>query len=116
CAMPVPQGVLRCGTCLLHPPPLHGCLAAFSYQWPWSPCLAEFKFRGDPGWARPFADLLRQTPGVNAALAESDLLLPMPLSAQRLRERGYNQALLLARQLAPEHCDAGLLLRHRDTP
>ena len=39
----------------------------------------------------------------------------MPLSAQRLAERGFNQALLLARALAPQKTDAGLLLRVRHT-
>ena len=40
----------------------------------------------------------------------------MPLSAARLRQRGFNQALLLARQLAPDKTHAQLLLRIRDTP
>jgi len=47
------------------------------------------------------------------------LLLPVPLSLQRLRERGYNQAWELARRLARAlgtRADARLLLRIRDTP
>ena len=40
----------------------------------------------------------------------------MPLSTQRLRQRGFNQALELARQLAPDKLATGLLLRIRDTP
>ncbi len=47
------------------------------------------------------------------------LLLPIPLSDARLRERGYNQAWELARRLAREPgctADARLLLRVRDTP
>ena len=43
-------------------------------------------------------------------------MLPLPLSRQRLRQRGFNQALLLARQLAPDKTDATLLLRLHDTP
>ncbi|HZF85986.1 MAG TPA: phosphoribosyltransferase family protein, partial [Burkholderiaceae bacterium] len=39
-----------------------------------------------------------------------------PLHVQRLRERGFNQALELARRLAPGRCDPALLLRLRDTP
>ena len=46
----------------------------------------------------------------------ADLLLPLPLSPQRLRERGFNQALELARELAPDKTRADLLLRLRDTP
>ena len=40
----------------------------------------------------------------------------MPLSAQRMRERGFNHSLELARQLAPGKVDQGLLLRIQDTP
>ena len=42
--------------------------------------------------------------------------LPIPLSAERLAERGYNQSLLLARQLSPQKTQAELLLRTRHTP
>jgi ComF family protein len=63
-----------------------------------------------------FALLLRSTPWVEPALEAADFLVPMPLSQQRLRERGYNQALLLAQQLAPGKCQAGWLLRLRDSP
>ena len=40
----------------------------------------------------------------------------MPLSRARLTERGYNQALLLARQMAPDKVDPDLLMRVMDTP
>jgi ComF family protein len=40
----------------------------------------------------------------------------MPLAPARLRERGFNQAHELARRLAPDKCDPGLLLRTRETP
>ena len=49
-------------------------------------------------------------------LDEADRLLPIPLSRQRLAERGYNQSWLLARRLAPDKADASLLLRIRHTP
>ena len=50
------------------------------------------------------------------ALDGADLVLPLPLSRARLQSRGFNQALLLARQLAPLKTDSRLLLRIRDTP
>jgi ComF family protein len=59
---------------------------------------------------------MRAAPWVEAALDSSDLLLPMPLSDIRLKERGYNQALLLAHQLAPGKTRSDLLLRIADTP
>ena len=92
------------------------CLAAVDYRWPWSMCVARWKFEGDVGLTRPLATLLQSTPGVRAALDAADLVLPMPMSEQRLAERGHNPALLLARRLAPRTTRAGLLLRTRDTP
>ena len=115
CALPVFGGAIQCGECVRHPPPLDRCLAAFSYVWPWPDCIAQFKFRSQTGWATPFATLLRSTPWVEPALERCDMVLPMPLSGARLRERGFNQALELARRLAPHKCDATLLLRTRDT-
>lgn len=116
CAVPVPAGVAQCGACVRHPPPVDACLAAVDYGYPWAQVLAAFKFQGDPGWAAALADLLRQAPGVAPALAAADLLVPVPLSRERLRERGFNQTLMLARCLAPGLTRATLLLRTRDTP
>jgi ComF family protein len=90
-------------------------LAGVDYAWPWSDCISQFKFGQRPGWAAPLAQLLRSMPEVEPALAQADCVLPMPLSRQRLAERGYNQALLLARHLAPDRTQATLLLRIRHT-
>ena len=114
CACSVPQGVAQCGQCLLHPPPLDACLAAVSYGYPWAHLLTQFKFHADPGWAAALAGLMQQMPGAQAALAQADLVLPVPLSPGRLRQRGYNQALLLARRLDGARVHAQMLLRTRD--
>jgi ComF family protein len=115
CAMPVAQGIAECGHCLAAPPPLDACYAAVSYQYPWSALISQYKFNGQAGWARAFATLMRSTPWVEPALEQADRVLPMPLSAQRLAERGFNQALLLARALAPNKTDSDLLLRTKHT-
>jgi ComF family protein len=116
CALPVVQGVRQCGACVVNPPPLDACLAALPYAYPWSTLIADFKFHQRPGWAASFAALLRAAPWVEPALDAADLLLPMPLSTERLRERGYNQAHVLARALDAPKVVHGLLLRVRDTP
>jgi ComF family protein len=116
CALPVPAGVKQCGECVKNPPVLDACLAAVSYAYPWSQLIPRYKFHDHAGLARTFALLLRSTPWVEPALEAADLLLPMPLSVERLRDRGFNQALLLARALMPEKTDASLLLRIKDTP
>lgn len=111
----MPHGVRECGACLREPPPLDACHAAVHYAYPWSSLVADYKFRREPGWSRVFAELLRATPGVPEALTQAELVLPMPLAARRLAERGFNQALELARQLAPAKLDPTLLLRLRET-
>ena len=116
CALAVPEGVAHCGACLRHPNGLDACHAAVDYGYPWSGVLQAFKFRGDPGWAGALATLLRSTPWVEPALEAAELVLPIPLAPQRLRMRGFNQALLLAQALAPARVQAGLLLRTHDAP
>jgi len=115
CALPVPDGVAQCGECVRHPPPLDACVAATHYAWPWRDCIARFKFQGEAGWAASLATLMRSAPWAEPALDACDLALPMPLAPRRLRERGFNQALLLARHLAADKIDATLLLRTRET-
>lgn len=116
CALPVPKQVSRCGACVKSPPPLDACLAAVAYAFPWSDLIVDYKFHDTPGLANVFALLLRSTPWVEPALEAADLVLPMPLSRQRLQARGFNQALLLAHRLAPNKTDSRLLLRIKDTP
>lgn len=116
CALPVPVGVRQCGACIKTPPPLDACLAAVSYAFPWSDLIVGYKFHNHPGRASAFALLLRSTPWVEPALDAADAVLPLPLSRARLQTRGFNQALILARQLAPDKTDSRLLLRIKDTP
>ena len=106
----------RCGTCQTSPPPLDLCLTATAYAWPWIDLIADFKFHQKPGWVGPLATLMLSAPWAEDTLDAADWVLPIPLSAQRLAERGYNQSWLLARQLSPHKADARLLLRTRDTP
>ncbi|MBP6357533.1 MAG: ComF family protein [Burkholderiaceae bacterium] len=87
-----------------------------AYRWPWADCVTQFKFAGQPGWAGALATVMRSTPWVEPALEQADRVLPMPLARERLAERGFNQALLLAQHLAPRRTDARLLLRTRHTP
>lgn len=116
CALPVPAGVACCGACLSRPPPLDACLAAVDYAYPWAGLLARFKFQGDTGLAGLLARTLATAPGVDQALAGADLVLPLPLSPERLRERGFNQALELARRLPTTGLQPRLLLRPRHRP
>ncbi|MEO7939542.1 MAG: phosphoribosyltransferase family protein [Betaproteobacteria bacterium] len=115
CAIAVNAAVRQCGACIRQPPPLDACVAGLHYAYPWSELIVRFKFRQQPGWAHTLALLLRSAPWVEPELEQADRVVPMPLSTQRLRQRGFNQALELARHLAPEKLSTELLLRIRDT-
>ncbi len=116
CALPLPHGMPQCGACLKNPPPLDLCLAAVAYAYPWSDLIADFKFHDQCGLVRSFTPLLQATPWVEHTLDRADVVLPMPLFPQRLAERGYNQALLMARALSAEKTRTNVLLRVQDTP
>ena len=105
----------QCHNCIQHPSPLDACVAAVSYTFPWADCVARFKFQADPSLARALAHLMRHAPWVEPALDAATLVVPMPLSSTRLRERGFNQALELARHLAPHKINAHTLLRRGDS-
>lgn len=89
---------MLCGRCLAHPLPLSRCVAAMDYVFPWDRLLLALKF----GERLEFAPLLAARLSEAIALARverPDLVVPIPLSAKRLRERGYNQAHEIARRL-----------------
>ena len=120
CALPLPASGhapegMRCGTCLRTPLGLDRCVAAVDYAYPWAGIVGQYKFQADPAWAPTLARLLHSTPWAEPLMDAADWVLPIPLSAHRLRERGFNQTLLLARILAPAKTDATLLLRLHDT-
>jgi ComF family protein len=112
-----------CADCLRKPPPVDSTLVAVDYAYPWSGLITQFKFGNQPSWAPFFATLMLKAPGIKAALAPlrpGDVIVPMPLSAERLQERGFNQAWELASALARQsgsgaRTDATLLLRPRHT-
>jgi len=116
CAIPVVPGIDQCGACVRQNPPLDACFTAVAYAYPWSGLVINFKFHAQPGLAASLALLLRSAPWVEPALDSADIVLPMPLSRERLLARGFNQALLLAKHLAPDKSDGGMLLRLLDTP
>ena len=116
CAISLHGEAEQCGACLKTSPQLDLCLTAVSYSYPWSQLIVDYKFHDHPALVRSFATLLRSTPWVEFALEQADVLIPIPLSTQRLQQRGYNQSLLLARQLNRDKTRADVLLRIKDTP
>jgi len=118
CAAILPQTMTQCGACLRQPPPLAAVFAAVDYDYPWAQMVRDFKFHADIAWARSFARMMRSTPWVDPALEAADWIVPMPLSQQRLLERGFNQSAVLAGALGvgqDRKVRHDLLVRIRDT-
>ena len=117
CGLRMGVDVAACGACLHDPPPFEHTVCAADYGFPWDRLIADFKFNAREDLAGPLAQLLHTA--VQASDSPTpDLVLPIPLSAQRLAERGYNQAWELARraaQLQGRTARHDLLLRPIDT-
>ncbi|MCD7100191.1 ComF family protein [Stenotrophomonas sp. MMGLT7] len=111
CAIPLPgrdaAGAPLCGSCLQRRPPLERVSAAFAYAAPVAGLLLRFKFHQDLAAGRVLATLMAAH---CAALPRPQALVPVPLHRARLRQRGYDQALELARPIAAAlslpRCDA----------
>jgi ComF family protein len=117
CAVRVPTGVRLCGACVVNPPAFDRALAAVDYAHPWSALVTQFKFHGALDLAPALASLLQAVQQRSGAPLPQ-IVLPVPLSPQRLRERGFNQAWELTRRVAGElkvAADAQLLLRVKDS-
>ena len=96
CAVPTADGV-RCGRCQSEPPAFDATRACFAYGFPVDRMVQALKYRHRLGVAGFFAEALL---GLAAAPPAGAVLLPMPLHVQRLRARGFNQAVEIARPLA----------------
>ena len=86
-----------CGDCLRDPPLLAQTRAVFVYGFPLDRLVPRFKFHRDLAAGRLMADLMA---GALMSAPRPDALVPVPLHTRRIRQRGYDQALELARPLA----------------
>lgn len=93
CALPSPGGAL-CGHCLNQPPRFDRTLALWRYDFPCDTLVRALKYGARIALAGFFARSL-----LNSGLPPVDLIVPMPLHPRRLAERGFNQALEIAREL-----------------
>lgn len=113
CAAPLTAPAPACGSCLKSPPAYDTTFAGLRYGFPIDRLIQNLKFAHRLASADFFAQSMLAGP-----LPEGTLIMPVPLSCRHLRERGFNQALEIARPLARALAlplDATSLTRPRDT-
>ncbi len=96
CGRPLAATQATCGRCLRRPPRYHRSRIPFHYASPVDRFVQALKFEGQLQHARLLGELLAAA-GEVIPVARPQLLLPVPLHPRRLRQRGFNQALEIAR-------------------
>jgi len=104
-----------CAACATQAPLWAICIAAKVYISPWKELISSFKFEDQAGLAYFLGQQMQRNSSIAQLVQACDYLVPVPLSAQRLRQRGFNQALLLAQQLCSQRSLEQGLIRWRDT-
>ncbi len=118
CALPLDHPAEQCGICLKREPPFASAWVPFRYAHPLDLLEARFKFHRDLAAGRLLASLVIDAAHRHLTAPLPECLLCVPLHRDRLRARGYNQALELARPLARAlgiPLDAHALIRTRST-
>jgi ComF family protein len=120
CALPLPAAGMTCGQCLKQPPAFERVAVPWTYSFPVDSLITRFKHSAKWPLGRLLAELLGRflLHRFDEDLDRPDTLVPVPLAAKRLRQRGFNQAAMLARWLGTTldiPCDERLLLRVQDT-
>jgi ComF family protein len=105
CAMPLTSTIIqsKCGHCFNTTLPFNKILTVFKYQTPIDKLVNDLKFHSQLSVAALFAQLMAQK--VIAHYQDQplpELLIPIPLHRRRLRERGYNQSIEIARYVGKQ--------------
>lgn len=101
CSHPMEFAVPACGGCLSQPPGYFRTISLFVYDNLIANCIGLFKFQRRLAFGKIFGTLLARHLGQfygDDKLPE--VIIPMPLHTNRLKERGFNQALELAYPIA----------------
>ncbi|WP_122664114.1 ComF family protein [Pseudomonas viridiflava] len=121
CALPLAMSGLSCAQCDRHSPAFDEVAAPWLYEFPIDSLITRFKHQGNWPMGRLMAQLLEQflQHRFEENLSRPDFLLPVPMAVKRLRQRGYNQAAMLADWLGEQlqiPVPDRLVLRTLETP
>lgn len=101
CALPLPEdtshGVI-CGRCQTRPPAFDTSLSLFRYEQPVVWLVQQLKFNDRLAHARLLGDMLARE--IRGSDERPQCIIPVPLHKKRLRERGFNQSVELAKPVA----------------
>lgn len=98
-ALAHPEAGFLCGACRMHPPPFQRTIAALHYRRPVDFLIQDLKFHGRLPCAQLLGSLLALQVRARTDILP-EMLVPVPLHPARQRQRGFNQALELARPVA----------------
>jgi ComF family protein len=106
-----------CGSCQTDPPPFARARAAAIYEeeGPAGQAIKRFKYSRRQDMLPVMHHWLRR-PLCREVVQAADLIAPVPLHPRRLRQRGFNQSLLLAQAFPEVRLERELLTRLRHTP
>lgn len=96
CALPSLNNVV-CGHCLQSPPEFDATRAMFRYEFPVNEMLQRYKYNHLLNMAKTFGQLMSESMTSAEVSRLADIIIPMPLHPKRLQERGFNQAVEIAR-------------------
>jgi len=101
CGLPLADGVSgTCGQCITNPPHYDRCFSLFNYAAPVDKLVQNLKFNGKLVIARSLGQLFAQRTAKWNAPPLGECIIPVPLHKNRIRQRGFNQAMELARPIS----------------
>ena len=100
CGKPVEEEEELCGDCASKPHVCEEGFGAFRYDDVMRELISSFKYEGHREYAAPLGRLCYEEAWEKLEAWKPDALIPVPLHRQRLLKRGFNQAELLAEELA----------------
>ena len=101
-----------CGSCLNSQPDFDATNAVFLYTYPVDAMMQRYKYGNMLHLSHIFGQFLAEKVDVS----NIDLIIPMPMHPARLKERGFNQALEIAKVFATNKLDYKSAIRKKLTP